>query len=130
MSDRHPWTGPSIPIGGGASVVLNPGTGPVPGATSANARANLTQFVDDLGLEVTISRVIRIRDGRYWFSLRRGRRHCMVEMPGLPVEQVRYLRQPGQDPWDYPRLYVDRSSWLWRFALDAARRALAEPSPE
>jgi hypothetical protein len=40
-------------------------------------------------------------------------------MPGLPVEQVRYMGESGQNIWDFPRLYVDDSSWIWEFALSS-----------
>ena len=42
----------------------------------------------------------------------------MVEMPGLPLEQVRYMGHEGQNARDYPRLYVDGASWLWEFAVN------------
>lgn len=118
------WVGPAIPIGGGARVVLNPGTGPVPEATHDNAVACLNRFVADIGLDIAVTDCDLETTGRFRFALRQGERHCIVEMPGLPVEQVRYMRLPGQDPWDYPRLYVDGGSWLWCFGLGIARSAL------
>jgi hypothetical protein len=30
---------------------------------------------------------------------------------------VRYLGIPGQNIWDFPRLFVDGSSWVWKFAI-------------
>lgn len=44
-----------------------------------------------------------------------------VEMPGLPLERVRYTGADGQRISDYPRLYVDGSSWVWKFAVSACR---------
>ena len=38
-------------------------------------------------------------------------------MPGIPTERVRYLGDPGQNIWDYPRLYVNGESGVWSIAL-------------
>ena len=40
-----------------------------------------------------------------------------IQMPGLPVDRVRFLDEDGQNIWDFPRLYVDDSSWVWKYAL-------------
>ena len=42
-------------------------------------------------------------------------------MPGLPLEQVRYLGLDGQNAYDYQRLDIDHSSWLWKFAVNVSR---------
>lgn len=116
------------PVGG--NIFLNPGTGPVDDATEANARANVQSFVAELGLDdVRVRRHPRADygEGRYAFRLYYGKRMVEVQMPGLALDQVRFLgREYDQDPWDYPRMYVDGSSWLWRFGLHAARDRLAK----
>lgn len=116
-------------------VFINPGTGPVGGALLKNAIKNMRQWVKDAHeayphkyrFERAASR--DNGDGRYGFivthtrpSRRRGAkpgevvecRHT-VDMPGLPLERVRYLGKP-QDIWEFPRLYVDDSSWVWLFS--------------
>lgn len=104
-------------------MIINPGSGPVEGATRENALGNLTYFFHDLEEqgkvvgEVTTGLRELDDDGRLRVeAVIDGRMH-EIDMPGLPVEQVRYLGHDNQNIWDFPRLYVDGSSWLWMFAL-------------
>jgi hypothetical protein len=103
-------------------VIINPGSGPVEGATAADAKYNISAFVGDLGLSDVKVRRKRALDsgGRYGFVLTFDSRKCEITMPGLPLEQVRWMNEPEQDIWDFPRLYVDGSSWVWKFALNSA----------
>jgi hypothetical protein len=108
------------------TVFINPGSGPVHEATEANAATNITVFADDLrvaGLGVNECRRIPDADygeGRFAFELAMADgRTIEIQMPGLPVERVRYLDAEGQNIWDFPRLYVDGSSWVWKYALGA-----------
>jgi hypothetical protein len=107
------------------NLFINPGTGPVDDATEANARVNIRQFITDLGIDgVRVRRLARADygDGRYAFRLYYKGRRCEVQMPGLPLDQTRW--QKGLDPWEFPRLYVEGSSWLWSFAVGCAQRDL------
>lgn len=105
-------------------VSINPGSGPADGATEQNAIDNMAVFTDDLrtrGIDVTtfIRRAeADYGDGRYAFTVTIGDASTEVQMPGLPVDQVRWLESEGQDIWQFPRLYVDDGSWIWYFALD------------
>lgn len=106
------------------SVIINPGSGPVPEATEEHAAGNMVVFADDLRQRGTESSTFTRRpdadygDGRYAYTLHLDDDiTAEIQMPGLPVEQVRYLSEPGQNIWDFPRLYVDDSSWIWKFAL-------------
>jgi hypothetical protein len=105
------------------TITINPGTGPVEGATLENAKANMDAFAADLverGMYVTglTRREDADDDGRYGYLLTMGdARKIEIDMPGLPLDQVRYMDTEGQDIWDFPRLYVDGSSWIWMFAL-------------
>jgi len=105
------------------TIFINPGSGPVDEATEDNARANMSAFWTDMharGLEpaaFTRHSDDDYGDGRYAFDFCIGDEMHQVQMPGLPLEKVRYLGG-GQSPWDFPRLYVDDSSWLWFFALN------------
>ncbi|MET9086130.1 hypothetical protein ABZX77_30365 [Streptomyces sp. NPDC004237] len=108
------------------SIIINPGTGPVADATEANAAINITVFGDDLqaaGLPVdscTRAQGADYGDGRYAFTLAMGDgRTIEIQMPGLPVDQVRFMSEDGQNIWHFPRLYVDDSSMVWEFALGA-----------
>ena len=107
---------------------INPGTGPVSEATEKNARANLPQLVLDASLDPEQVKVTRIAewddDGRYGYELALEGRACEVLMPGLELERVRYIDEETQDIWDFPRLYINGSSWVWMFAIDLVRDSL------
>lgn len=100
-------------------VVINPGTGPVACATEDYATANISALLIDAGVEgATIERVPQEDDaGRFAFLLKTDKGRCSVDMPGLPLERVRYLGTGGQNIWEFPRLYVDGSSWVWKYAI-------------
>lgn len=118
---------------GGMALSINPGSGAVLDSTDAEAIANIQHFILDLQLDREIHWLREPRHderGRYTFLLYPQQwitpRPCtLVDMPGRPLDRVRWRQ--GLDPWLFPRLYVDGSSWLWGFALSSARRAL---SPE
>lgn len=113
----------------GIGFVINPGSGPVKGATAERSAVNIKQFVADLAVRgLNVVQVDRMpehdydaedHDGRFAFDLTFDDGSvAQVQMPGLPVDQVRWLGQ-DQDIWQFPRLYVDDSSWVWFFALNA-----------
>lgn len=45
-------------------------------------------------------------------------------MPGIALENVRYVGADDQNIWDFPRLYVEGSSWVWEFGVRVATRML------
>ncbi|MEU7435681.1 hypothetical protein AB0B07_33310 [Streptomyces sioyaensis] len=105
-------------------VSINPGSGPVTEATEQNAIDNMGAFTADLRERgIDVDTFVRrsgadYGDGRYAFTVAIADGGSMeVQMPGLPLEQVRWLGAEGQDIWQFPRLYVDDSSWIWYFAL-------------
>ena len=107
------------------SIIINPGSGPVRGATIENARANMRTLLDDVrerfncGAEMVFG-LADEGDGRWSCTIRvDGRTKHEVEMPGLPLEQVRWVDDPDQNIWDFPRLYIDGSSWVWKYAIEA-----------
>lgn len=113
-----------------SAVIINPGTGPVSRALLCNAWKNIRAFRRAIGMQVQIKRVPRDDDrkGRYAFRLvleRQGRRtrRVLVDMPGL-------LHVPSESITDFPRLYIDGSSWAWLYALDSARQALGLPEKD
>ena len=106
-------------------VIINPGTGPVADATEELAIAAATKMVDDIKLQGATFRRAPKRDegdGRYGFVFSLDERSVDVDIPGLPLDRVRYMN--GQNPWHFPRLYVDGNSWLWEFAVGCIRDAL------
>jgi hypothetical protein len=75
------------------SIIINPGTWPVKDATFDNG-------------------------GRFHFiAVDRYGKNRQIDMPGIPLEQVRYMKEDGQNIWDFPRLYVDGDSWVWYYAV-------------
>jgi len=100
-------------------IVINPGSGPVADATEAHAVKNMRHFVTDCyHNNIKCVRLPeRDKDGRFGFLLWTDTRCHTIDMPGLPLEQVRYMDSPGQNIWYFPRLYVDDSSWVWKFAI-------------
>lgn len=101
-------------------VYINPGSGPVEGAVSEeNAIENIKHYITDLDVEdVKWLRMPEADDdGRYGFLLYKNERCHQIDMPGLPMNKVRFMREPDQDPWQFPRLYVDGASWLWCFGM-------------
>ena len=109
-------------------VFINPGSGPVIGANEVDASANMAQLLIDARL-TSPGRYDRAPeadegDGRFAFVVRCADRTCLVDMPGLPLERVRYLGTENQNIWHYPRLYVDGGSWVWKYAMDDLHRVL------
>ena len=105
-------------------IFLNPGSGPVRGASSEDAESNIITFMAEVGAD-RYRGPLSEDEGRYEFELGKDARTVLVEMPGLPLDEVRYLGTDDQDIWDFPRLYVDGSSWVWCFAVDSARAVLS-----
>lgn len=101
-------------------IIANPGSGPVAEGTWEQAHKNIKQYIKDCEIPLHIvSSDFAPDDGRYLFVLCADKIpfRIEVEMPGLPLENVRYMSEEKQNPFDFPRLYVDGSSWLWKFGL-------------
>jgi hypothetical protein len=132
------------------TVYINPGTGSVPNASLVQAQANMKVFRDDIDhfaytesglwerLEIIRPNLTEAEQadeakGRFYFQLRDKQtgRSVDVEMPGIPIEKVRYMRCPQiQNIWDFPRLYIDGSSWVWYFAINTTCSSLFSPEEE
>lgn len=107
--------------------ISNPGTGFVGhGSNRRNADRNMRRLIADAG--VASAHIERDgapdENGRYPYVVKLGRKRATVDMPGLALERVRFVNEPGQNAWHFPRLYVDGSSWLWEFAVPWLRLAL------
>ena len=103
---------------------VDPGTGDVPGADSENAVHNMEAFAREVAARhndshLAISGRVDREDGRSAFELCGPviGRH-LIDMPGLPLDQVRFVEDEGQDIWKYPRLFVDGKPWLWKYAVN------------
>ena len=114
------------------TIFINPGTGPVAGATEVHAAFNMGVFTADLigaGIQVTSAeqRPDLDDEGRFgWKITTADGREAEIEMPGLPLARVRWMDEPDQNIWDFPRLYVDGSSWVWKYALSACEPETGE----
>lgn len=111
------------------TVSINPGTGPVSRSNWVRARANVIAYCEETNCHRhKYLRTETLKDhaegesrGRYLFAVwhKVNGRNCRheIEMPGLPLDSVRFLDAEKQDAFLFPRLYVDGSSWLWKFAI-------------
>jgi hypothetical protein len=110
-------------------VAINPGSGPVAQASEEEAKKNIEAFAKDLleKHQVTTIQMVRSPKGDYgegrfaWkLEIEKGgkKRVIEVQMPGLPLEKVRYMQEADQNIWHFPRLYVDGSSWVWFYAIN------------
>ena len=108
------------------TITINPGSGPVDNTTQENADANMEVFRQDVKERHGYSVVSFLfeatqEDGRYRYLLTCDGAIHEVEMPGWPLEQVRYMDQETQNIWDFPRLYVNGDSGVWEFARNYCR---------
>jgi hypothetical protein len=120
-----------VKLEGKMRVVINPGSGEVENANEENATENIKQFVKDCIEQSGITDIHWSRykagddKGRFCFEIYRRnwpfiwRKIAVhtIDMPGLPIEKVRYIDEKTQNIWHFPRLYVDGSSWVWKFAI-------------
>jgi hypothetical protein len=113
-------------------VYSNPGAGPVAHGTLAeDARTNMHALLADVGLDgATFEYRKPDETGRYRFVVCYAGRVAEVDMPGTTLEEVRYMHLPGQNIWNYPRLYVNGSSWVWVYAVNILRGDLTGEDEE
>ena len=120
-------------------ITINPGSGPVHEGTFANAMINIAAFIEDMKIVSKQPLDIEhswfsapLNDGRFRFTLlERGYgESCVVDMPGLPLDQVRFTGDGDQNIRDFPRLYVNGSSWVWCYALSVAIENLLESNDD
>ena len=113
-------------------IYINAGSGPIEGAEEKYADQNILQLVKDIGLKKLTSRRDSSKDygeGRFAYQLNNGQEDVEVQMPGLPLEMVRFVDEKGQKISDFPRLYVIGGSWVWSYAVDIIKRAF-ETTPQ
>ena len=106
---------------GKINLIINPGSGPCDG-DEKNAIKNMGHFIadhDEESLECLRVPEKDYGDGRFAFFLYKvdGTRYHEIQMPGLPLDRVRYMGEKHQNIWDFPRLYVDGSSWVWVYGI-------------
>lgn len=101
--------------------IINPGSGAVEGNVSwENAYKNIKAYISECEIPMRIIKSEHEDDeGRYLFVLKNDEYNyeIEVEMPGLPLEKVRYVKGDNRNVFEFPRLYVDGSSWIWYLAV-------------
>lgn len=104
-------------------------TGP---ACRANAVRNVMRFVDDLAargqdqlLEIQLPTLADPGAAGRWpfvltYPVGEMSYDIEVRMPGLPLDQVRWLGDESGSIWNFTRLLIgeDGSSWIWALALE------------
>ena len=101
-------------------IFINPGSGPVDNSTEQHAIENMRHFITDhqlSGLNFVRLPQSDYGEGRYAFLLYKGTRCHEIQMPGVPLNMVRFMDDKNQNIWDFPRLYVDGGSWVWQYAI-------------
>jgi len=99
-------------------IIINPGTGKVETGSKEQSEINIKKFIEDLGVEVTYEFKKVDNDGRHIYEISNGKIIHEIDMPAILLDNVRYLGEEGQNIWNYPRLYVDGSSWVWKYAIN------------
>lgn len=124
MSHKCFFTDTVISLRQGGIVMVNPGSGPVDGATLDHARLNMKVFLQESPAKnLKMRRYAKAdREGRFGFRVyQKGRRRPIeVGMPGLPLAEVRYMPEPDarfEDRYAFPRLAVDVGMEFWDIAL-------------
>jgi hypothetical protein len=99
-------------------VLINPGSGPVQNGSKEQSEINIKQFIADLEINGNYEFVKVEDDGRHTYKVWNETHSHEIDMPAIPLENVRYLGTDGQKIFDFPRLFVDGSSFVWKYALN------------
>lgn len=78
-------------------ICINPGSGPVNHSTIENAKVNMKQFVIDCnvkGLRFRRKKSADYGEGRFAFTVSANGYSHEIQMPGLPLEEVRFMHTP------------------------------------
>jgi hypothetical protein len=81
------------------------------------AATNVDAFIDDLCVLGGVIKVAipeqNMGNGWYAFLLWYGNNCAVVQMPGVTLNDVRFLKNPGIDVYDYPRLFLNNAPYHW-----------------
>lgn len=94
----------------------NQQTGIVENADPALAEIAIQAFILDMESDaVSAVRLPEQDQGEGWFAflLRRENRCCVVWMPGIEVDSVRFISGQGNNPLEFPRVFVDANPRYW-----------------
>lgn len=104
-------------------IYINPGSGRCEEGSQEQSEINIKAFIADIEDKYTYPKIsykfVEINEnGRHDYLLTSGEKSEIVAMPAFPLEEVRYTGADNQNTRDFPRLYVNHCSWLWKFAVD------------
>lgn len=104
-------------------IAINPGSGPIKCGTREHSKENIRQLIKDLHDKKGLKRLkFRFKeecdDGRHTYFLYKGKKRVEIDMPALPLNEVRWMDSSSGNIWHFPRLYVAGSSWIWAIALN------------
>jgi hypothetical protein len=99
---------------------LNPGSGPISRrVTMKQALVNMKHLIKDAEVPNATFESDKNADeddGRFDFVVRLGKKKVFVSIPGLPLKDVRFDPN-NKNCLFYPRLYINGSSWYWKYAV-------------
>ncbi|NOR85373.1 hypothetical protein GQ473_04590 [archaeon] len=110
---------------------INPGSEFVLNSLEDNAYRNMQQLIiDSTYIDLNCARISEkdYDDGRYAFIVWKDNVCTEVQMPGLLIDKVRFIDDDNQDIWEFPRLYLDDSSWIWMVAVSILKSTFKEVS--
>lgn len=105
-------------------VIADMGTGAVEEGSKEQSEINIKKFISDCfshnpQLRFKYEFIEIEKNGRHTYELtNEDYRTYIVQMPAVSLEKVRFMGEEGQTVIGVPRLYVDGSSWLWKYAID------------
>lgn len=99
-------------------IIINPGSGKVKSGTVKQSEINIKAFIKDLDVKCEYKFIDVDTDGRHTYKIWNKKYKHTIDMPPGILDNVRYLAGGDQNMRDFPRLYVDGSSWVWCYALD------------
>lgn len=91
-------------------------------ARAAWAEKNARALLREAGVKAWLTGTVRHEgDGRWTLRARDRHRTVEISMPGCALRHLKDTVRP-----DTPRIYVDGSSWFWRFAVAMLREFFEE----
>lgn len=93
------------------------------------AYENVQKFMKDCEIELHIAKAEFIPDEkkRYTFILESNEVDnytLKITMPSLSLDKVRYTEEKNQDVYNYHRILINDSSWLWKYALITRKKLI------
>ena len=99
-------------------IFINPGSGTIAFGSKEQSEINIKQFILDTKLPYKFKFESEGDDGRHSYKIWDENSEHTIAMPALPLEQVRYTDAPNQKIFHFPRLFIDFSSFVWKYAVE------------